>query len=119
MFQTPFNNLIDAIIRTLQDGITIKRGAFHVNNPELIQFVVYPARVNRAMKIVRIQANRMPLSIVNEIALSQQIICWLVLLYFHTFKITRTVLTFSMRIPVKKQLFLPFILARMTTGKHC
>jgi hypothetical protein len=75
MFQTPLNNLIDAIIGALQDSITIKRGALHVNNPELIQFVVYSARVNRGMKIVRVQANRVLLSIVNEISLSQQIIC--------------------------------------------
>jgi hypothetical protein len=111
MFQTPLNNLIDAIIRALQDGIIIKRSAFRVYNPELIQLVEQPARVNRGMKIVRIQANRVLLSIVDEIALSEQIICWLVLLNFHPLKITRTVLPFSMRIPIEIELFYPFILA--------
>lgn len=53
MFQTPLNNIIDAIIGALQDGISIKRGAFRVYNPELIQLVEQPSRVNRGMKIVR------------------------------------------------------------------
>jgi hypothetical protein len=53
MFQTSLNNLIDAIIRALQDGIIIKRSAFRVYNPELIQLVEQPSRVNRGMKIVR------------------------------------------------------------------